>query len=202
MFWQFKKVNYDILVPKLEKSIFQLSEDEASQYFMWFMEQIPARVSYVSKVCAKELGISETRMDFSPESLVLLWKWFLRRAQTEPVIQAGDIHARNSASSVPINNRQLTLETEYILRDVGMYFGEVFRTNHPDIYWSYYTKPQRDFFVNHPLLKGFVDMSSGIPFEVVFEPIHMAHIQATKILRKTAKDTDLRDIYNIWSKKA
>lgn len=202
MHWKFKKVKYDILIPKLDKSIFQLSEEEASHYFRWFMEQVPTRVSYVAKVCANESGIPVERMDFSPESLVFLWKWFLRRARTEPTARTRNENAGKLTSSVLNNDRQLTLETEYILRDVGMYLGEVFRKNHSNIYWTYYTKPQRDFFVNHPLLKGFIDMTSGSPFEAVFEPIHMTHIQATKILRKTAKDTDLYDIYIIWAKKA
>lgn len=187
MFWRFKKRKYDILVPKLDKSIFQLNEAEAAAYFDWFMEMVPQRVAYVSKVCAAELRIPEERMDCSPESLVLLWKWFLRRANTEPDQSAG---------------RKLTLETEYILRDIGMYLGETFRKNHPNIYWTYYTKPSRDFFVNHPLLKGFIDMTSGKPFHACFEPIHMARIQAVKILKKEAAKTDLLHIYNIWAEKA
>ena len=73
--------------------------------------------------------------------------------------------------------------------------------NNPNIYWTYYTKPRRDFFVNHPLLKGFVDRTFDKPFEASFEPIHMAHVQAVKIMKKTAKETDLLNIYNIWVQK-
>ena len=203
MHWHYKKLNYDILVPKLEKSIFKLSEKEAAEYFAWFMERVPERVAYVSKVCASELRIPEEKMDCSPESLLLLWKWFHRRAKTEPVIRTREEkQSQKFPDSVWRNKRQLTLETEYILRDIGMYFGETFRKNHPSIYWTYYTKPRRDFFVNHPLLKGFVDTTSGKPFEVCFEPIHMAGVQSSKILCKTSKDTDLLNIYNIWAEKA
>ena len=99
------------------------------------------------------------------------------------------------------DKRQLTLETEYILRDVGMYLGETFRKNHSHIYWTYYTKPKRNLFVNHPLLKGFVDMTMGVPFHADFEPIHMAHVQASKILSKKSKNEDLINIYTIWSQK-
>ena len=38
MQWRYKKLNYDILVPKLGKSIFELNEQEAADYFTWFME--------------------------------------------------------------------------------------------------------------------------------------------------------------------
>ena len=82
MQWSYKKLNYDILVPKLGKSIFELNEQEAADYFTWFMEQVPGRVAYVSQICASELRISEEKMDCSPKSLLLLWKWFLRRAKS------------------------------------------------------------------------------------------------------------------------
>lgn len=204
MHWKFKKLNYDILIPKLGKSIFKLNEQEAASYFEWFMERVPERVAYVSKVCATELRISEEKMDCSPESLLLLWKWFRRRAKTEPVVYTEEEKeelSKKFPDSIRKNERQLTLETEYILRDIGMYLGETFRKNNPHIYWTYYTKPRRDFFVNHPLLKGFIDRSYGQIFEASFEPIHMAGVQAVKIMKKTSKDTDLLNIYNIWAKK-
>ena len=203
MRWCYKKLNYDILVPQLDKSIFQLNEKEAAAYFDWFAESIPKRVAYVSKICATELGIPEEKIDCSPESLLLLWKWFRRRAKTEPVkCTEEEKRSKKFPKNIWNNKRQLTLETEYILRDIGMYLGETFRKNNPNIYWTYYTKPRRDFFVNHPLLKGFVDMTSGKPFEASFEPIHMAGVQAVKIMKKTSKDGDLLNIYNIWAEKA
>lgn len=199
MHWRFGKLKYDILIPKLDKNIFQLNEPEAKEYFQWYMEQVPERVAYVSRVCAKELYIPEEKLDCSPDSLVLLWKWFRRRAKTERLPRTGE---EKSASEIPfVGNRQLTLETEYILRDIGMYLGETFRKNNPQIYWTYYTKPRRDFFVNHPLLKGFMDRSFGHPFEAAFEPIHFAGVQASKILNGTSTDNDLRSIYNIWVEK-
>ena len=200
MQWHFKKLNYDILVPKLDKSIFDLSEEETDIYFKWFMEQIPVRIEYISQVCARELRIPIEYLDCSPESLRLLWKWFLKRAKTEPAIPIKDMPPA-LVCSIPKKNRQLTLETEYIIRDIGTYLGETFRKNLPQIYWTYYTKPINSIFVNHPLLKGFVDVSPGAPPEIEFEPIHMAGIQARKILSNNANDTDLLNIYNIWAKK-
>ena len=203
MHWRFRKLTYDILIPKLDKNIFQLNEKETADYFAWFMERVPERVAYVSKVCAKELRIPEEKMDLSPESLVLLWKWFRKRAKTEPAVYSEqDKAGMKFPANIWNDEKQLTLETEYILRDIGMYFGETFRKNYPHIYWTYYTKPRRDFFVNHPLLKGFVDMTTGTPFEAVFEPIHMAGVQASKILKKASQDTDLLRIYKIWEEKA
>ena len=202
MNWHFRKLKYDILIPQLDKSIFKLTEEETAAYFEWFMEQVPLRVAYVSKVCAKELHIPVERMDCSPESLLLLWKWFRKRAKTERVILTEEEKKQPEyANGMLRNEHQLTLETEYILRDIGMYLGETFRKNHPQIYWTYYTKPKRSFFANHPLLKVFIDMTTGVPFHAEFEPIHMAGVQASKILSKKSKDNDLLNIYNIWAQK-
>lgn len=186
MHWFYRKLDYEVLPPKLSKTIFQLNEKEAADYFAWFMENVPERVAYVSKMCATELGVPLEKMVCTPESLILLWRWFRRRAKIEV---AGNCQ------------KQLTLETEYILRDIGMYLGETFRKNNPNIYWTYYTKPARDFFVNHPLLKGFVERSLGKRFEACFEPIHMAGVQAAKIIDKSSRDTDLFAIYNLWAQK-
>lgn len=167
------------------------------------MEQIPCRIAYISRFCADELGVPVSKMDRSPESLQLLWKWFRRRAKTEPIPRKERMERRQrSPRELWQNQRQLTAETEYILRDIGMYLGEVFRKNHPGIYWTYYTKPKRDFFVNHPLLKGFVDRSFGAPFDAVFEPIHMAHVQAAKILNGKSADNDLYNLYLWWAERA
>jgi hypothetical protein len=202
MHWYCKKLNYDILIPKLDKNIYELTEKEAALYFEWFMAMLPERVAYVSNICTMELGISADKLDCSPESLLLLWRWFLRRANTETVTYTEkNKDYKNFPSRIWKNERKLTLETEYILRDVGMYLGETFRNHNPNLYWTYYTQPRRDFFVNHPLLKGFVERAFGQPFEASFEPIHMAGVQAAKIMNKTAKEVDLFNLYNMWVQK-
>lgn len=201
MYWRYKKLTYDILIPKLGKNISQLNQEEAADYFAWYVEQIPSRVSYVSDICAKELRIPRENLDCTPESLLLIWKWFRLRAKTEPVIKAKGAPKDKSYPDIWSNKRQLTLETEYIIRDIGMYLGETLRKNVPNIYWTYYTTPRRDFFVNHPLLKGFIDTTTGNPFEAVFEPIHMTGVQAAKILSRRSCDADLYNIYNIWAEK-
>lgn len=202
MHWRRKKITYDILIPELGKSIFQLNKEEAGAYFRWYMEKVPERVSYVSRVCAKELHISVEKLDCSPESLLLLWKWFRRRARTEHVRPTKEEKQHKKwPNHVLTNTRQMSLETEYIIRDIGMYLGETFRKNMPQIYWTYYTKPKRDFFQNHPLLKGFIDRSFGHPCEVCFEPIHMTRVQASRLLDRTSKNADLFDLYHLWAEK-
>ena len=198
--WHPQEFTYDILIPKLDKSIFALTEEEAEAYFQWFMERVPERVAYVSKVCASELGISEDRLDCSPESLVLLWRWFIQRGKTETVPEPEDRQLKNTQKSAMARiERQLTLETEYIIRDIGMYFGETLRKNNPSLYWTYYTTPTTDFYQNHPLLMGFISRKGESVFKMPFEPIHMAHVQGVNLLDNSAKETDLLKVYNFWT---
>lgn len=199
--WKFCRLTYDILIPPLDKPVCKLNEEEAQRYFCWFLEKLPERVAYLSEVCGKELHIPKEKMDLSPESLVLLWRWFRRRAQTEALNPEEEINSRFTWNS-ETKQRKWTLETEYILRDVGMYFGAVFRHNYPNLYWSYDTQNKRDFFVNCPVLKGFVDRTGGYPWDAVLEPIHFAGVQASRILTNRSKEDDLLRIYEIWAEKA
>lgn len=189
--FSFLKTRYDYLIPPLAKSIFDLTPAEAEAYFTWYMEKLPERVAYISRICARELHIRRERMDCSPESLILLWKWFRRRVEKQP-------------GPTPQNPKQkvLTPETELLLQDVGMYLGETLCKNVPGIRWTFYTEPKNDFFCNQPLLTGFVDMTSGKPFQAVFQPVHMAGIQARKFLGRASGDRDLYNLYCLWAKKA
>ena len=190
MFFFHKKIPYDYLVLPLGKSIYDLSPEETQEYFDWYMQMLPERVAYVSQVCARELGVPADRMDCSPESLILLWKWFRRRAKKQP-------------GPTPGNPKQkvLTPETELLLLDADMYLGETLRKNVSGLSWSYYTEPKNDIFANHPLLTGFVDMTTGKPFHAVFEPIHMAGVQACKHLRWESSSYDLYNLYCLWAEK-
>lgn len=145
--------------------------------------------------------IPEEKLDCSPELLILLWKWFRRRAKTESAFYEKEDQNNKFTNDIWNNKRKLTLETEYIIRDIGMYLGETFVKNNPHIDWAYYTNKKRDFFLNHPLLKEFMDRTFGEPFEAYFEHIYMARIQALKILDRTSKTDDLFNLYVLWSQK-
>jgi len=164
-----------------------LNSDEAEDFFKWYIDKIPDRIRYLSEKCAGDLGINKDEISFSPESLIIVWKWFLNVADTE---------------KTELNGLQLDLQTEYIVRDIGMFLGEMFNTNYKCINWSFFKSPKTDFFVNKPLLIGFKDNSVSPPFDAVFEPIHMVRVQACKILNNQQADNDLLNLYLGWAKKS
>lgn len=209
MFWQRQTLKYNILIPPINKPIEEFTPSEAGSFFEWFNKQIPYRIEYLRECCAEYNKISKNRIDLSPESLVLIWKWFLEIAETErtPEHKLKNLAATYSEHTdffqeYLINQEkvQFSLQTEYILRDIGMYIGQVFVENNPTIYWGYYTTPKSDFFVNRPVLLGFVDNRFNPPFKTEFEPIHMVGVQAANIWDHTQKKEDLLNLYLTWNK--
>lgn len=184
--WQKKDLTYTICVPPISKPFESFNSAETKSYFDWYVNIIPDRIQYLTKVISDDLGTGNKFNILSPESLVQIWTWFLREAKIE-----------TTASDA----LHLDMQTEYIVRDIGMYVGEMFNSHYSCINWGYYEMPKTDFFVNRPLLIGFKDNSISPPFNMVFEPIHMIRVQACKLLSNRQKNDDLLKLYNKWAEK-
>lgn len=128
MYWHKKKIDYDILIPPINKQFKNFTKKEAESYFEWYKNQLNPRIEYLRKYSGVDL-------DYSVNSLVDIWGWFLKIAETEKAPKAKTEEIRNRLKSLPkeiiedvLNeqSRQFSLETEYIIRDIAMYFGEVY----------------------------------------------------------------------------
>lgn len=175
--------DYMVDVPPLSKPIEELTEEEAAEYNAWFITTIPKRVDYLKDICCESLRISTKKINYSPDSLFYVWKWF------------------NSAASFDYekqSERIFSLYSEYALRDIGIYLGQLFVVNFSNLTWGYYTTPRNDFFVNMPIIQGFIDNRFGKQFKPTFQPVHMVGVQAAKILNRKAKYRDLLDLYYYW----
>ena len=202
MFWR-KKKTYDVLLPPVVKSLDTLTPKEAHVYFDWFVSKIDERTVYLK-------NYTELQLDNSPESLVDLWAWFLRNAEIEatPIEQMEAFRKKLEEANIPMKEailkeraKQFTFETECMIRDIGMYWGEIFVKTHPSVYWGYYTKPKNDLFVNRPVLLGFPNEIKKKKKGVPFEPVHMAHIRACRLFDGKATKKDLLEIHNVWESK-
>ena len=184
--WQKKPLTYAICIPPLTLHYYEMNNEEAQAYYDWFMGILDQRIEYLSKFVAAKLNCEEKIFDLSPESLIPLWKWFLTIAEKEP-------------ATVGQNDFQLSLQTEYIIRDIGMYLGKTFIKNDTYLYWTLRKKPKSDFFYNQPVIDGFYRTLKDTP---VFEPIHMTRVQAVGIMDQTAKEDGLFRVYEKWEKSA
>ena len=115
--------DYDILLFSLRTDMSELTEAEAARYFQDFLAAIPQRSQYLMRHVTG--GSQSELLTYQPESLIPVWKWFLQKAELVRDEQSG--------------NRMLSLVTEYIIRDIGMYFGALWVTNHPGLSWGHYS---------------------------------------------------------------
>lgn len=201
------ELQYEVLPFPLNKPFCELSHEETESFFHWYLSHIQERVGYLSSSVAKSRLGFRKELDYSPDSLIVLWTWFLSVASVENVDKNArlgrddKIYCSKEAFSRYISNRsdkRLSEKSKYILNDIGMYLGQMFINNHPNIFWSYYEMPKGDFFVNKPVLAGFEDGGFNPPFKMFFEPIHMSSVQASKLLKGKESNDDLYILYRDW----
>ncbi|MBO4429419.1 MAG: hypothetical protein J5832_05645 [Clostridia bacterium] len=135
-------------------------------------------------------------LDFTPESLIPLWKWFGPRIYREEIpqewyeerIAKQPVWAREF-----IKKEDLSRETKKILDDIATYFGETMRRNHSDkLHWDYVKKPKSDVSFNRPVLIGFSNS--------VLDPRLISQTCCFRYLRTLGKD-ELYDACLIWQSK-
>lgn len=202
MYWQKKKLNYDILIPPITKPFEVFSLNEAEDYFNWFISNLDKRAFYLEKY-------SNARLDYSVDSLIEIWSWFLKVADIEKTPKEKLDEIKVQLKGKPknfINNiiqeqlEQFTLETEYVIRDVAMYFGEVIVRNNNSIYWGYHTDIKKDSFANRPLLMGFEDRDFNPPFQASFDPVFTVRGIACNLFDNSQNKNDLVGMYKKWQR--
>lgn len=206
MAFLFQRKTYQVLVPPITKRFSVMEPAEAEAFFQWFLSQKEERVAYLS-AHFPHVGY---RL-LSPHSLVPLWAWFLKQAKTERTPDAvTERHRAEVSQRSPELARdvfrtgqpRLTFETELLLWDIGIYLGETFIKNEPGLYWTHYGPEVReDIFLNKPVLAGFQSTEVDPPFDLYFEPVHMAGVQARKILSGNTDPSDLFRVYKNWATK-
>ncbi len=177
----------------------------AKEYFEWYMSQIPLRTVYLCNRVSRDLKIDTSLLDFSPESLNIIWEWYLKTAiikkrDTKETEKQKETELYRFVGESSINYEELSLNSLLIQRDIGMYLAEVFLSECKDLSWTYTHEPPskkiKDIFNNKPQLTGFLYNGE----EVMFEPIHMVGVQGANLLDNTYNVSDLYELYLKWSK--
>ena len=196
-------VKYDFIVPLFKVDHYFLTPKQVKENFAWFIAKMPERIEYLKNRCAQDLNISVKRLDLSPESLILIWKWYLQTAKIEktPADQVEEMEKQwgfLGKESKFLQYEQLTVASHMILWDIGMYLGEVFTTNYRDIItWNYFINPKSDINARRPILVGFYHKNpqTGNLFAMPFDPIVVILPVSHKIIDNVQKESDLFDLY-------
>jgi len=196
-----KDVPYDLLVPPHGIDYRSMTPAIAEEDFDWFLSVIPDRLAYFRRRCADDLGISVNELNFSPQSLLQVWNWFLNTARTEKTPKEQFETMQEMAKvfgETFVSKRVLTVATEFIVRDIAIYVGECYVQTYPSLHWSLKTKPKNDIAINQPVISGFCASNNGMTKELFFAPIHMVGVQASKLLSARADAADLYNVFCFW----
>lgn len=211
----FEKGYRPLVPPNFRKSNTDFSDAERSVYYKWFMENLAVRCEYLRRLVAEDAGIAIGSLNYSFESLLPLWQWFLSRARIlvkrnlPPYEYATKHGPENECKGERVSNKfsmRFDIKTEMMIRDIGMYVGMVFTKVYPEqIIWE--CQRERDVHANLPVLAGFEQKmdASGAPlkkaFHPKFEPIWMTGVQAAKLFEDNAKPDDLYNMCMQWLKR-
>lgn len=200
---------YIPLIIPVDKPFEELSKAEAKAYFDWFISHVDERSEYIKQKVSEGLNMPIGSLDFSIESLIFIWRWFLKIAELKriPKTVLNDIRKELKANGEPKefiedmvreHSVELSAFSRYVIRDIGMYVGKMFVTNFRTLRWDYHTDTKKDSFANMPQIFGFVDTTYNPPFEEQFEPIHYTEMQASNLFDNSQNESDLYNICMRW----
>lgn len=184
---------YTIIQPPFTLKFREMSKRELRDYFKWFLQSIPERISALADAVRETGGFQDWEPDYSPESLGPLGDWFSRQVETRPKT-AKELDEIHELCGYPIvgRERQLTNRTISIAIDVGMYFSQVLLHNHPSLKWELPLGSKNFADYGQPVLKG-----SG---HAVLNPVAIATVLAYGFADGTKSGKRLHDVYYIWER--
>ena len=198
-----RDVEYDLLVSPFGYDFYNMTPKQAGLYFKWFISIIPERMEYFRNRCASDLNIPVITLDYSPDSLIPVWRWFLKTARMEKtpkenlekMIEGAKIFGESF-----INWEQFTIATQFIMKDIAMYIGQSYVLNYPQLRWYYYTKPKNEINAKQPVIAGFYFKDQFTEGDATVNPMSIVDGAASGFYDKTQKETDIYSAYMQWVK--
>lgn len=194
MFGLFKKpFDYPLIEPPLKfKPFLEMSKEEADRHFHWFVHESPIRIRLLFDLI-KSTRASTKDLDYTPESLVPLWKATSRFMKKETYTRAERKAFYNSLPEqwrqIDFKTERLTTATRGLAIDIGFYIAEVFLRRYPPVKWILWRK--KDSVFNRPVLGG---------FKAPLVPAHAVGACAGKKADGNSDPSLLLNIYNVWAK--
>lgn len=191
------------VVPPFERPEFrEMNKKEAQKYFEWYMSALPDRLNILIDYFVKTGGGNEAELDYTPESLIKLWKWFIPHVE---VVEKSPDELDKELKDAPdllkdkisTNTHKLSVITLAIAMDIAQYYGELFVKNFEKVEWGFITKPKTHTNVNKPVLLGF---KAG-KYETQMDVMGILYVLATKVSEENSSSELLYDNYKFWSER-
>ena len=190
--------------PHISLNFTSFTKRQAKEYFAWYLSVLSERVEYLSQKCSKDLRVPLSSFDCSPESLILIWRWFIKKSKIEKTpreeLEKMTFYARIFGESY-INKEQYTVVSQFIMHDIGMYLGKTFIKNYPVLKWDYHTKPKNGHDTNQPVIYGFLVSFKEETYDWYVNPIDIVEGCANNYFTGKRSETDLYDGYKFWARR-
>ncbi|WP_339298305.1 hypothetical protein MKY92_27515 [Paenibacillus sp. FSL R5-0623] len=173
-----------------------MSRTEAKEYYEWFLSIIPRRIELLQEYV--ELSGSHVQLDFSQDSLISLWEWFIPRIEQkkmtiEEINEELDLVPDWMRPEVEQNVLKFSRDTEIQIIDIGIYFSSVLLHSSNKLKWVVINKPRNHVDVNQPLLAG-----TG---KIRLNPIRVVDVCTARALSDVGNINMLSDLYVWWKEK-
>lgn len=198
-------INYSMekVVPPFERPTFrEMNKKQAKQYFDWYMSVLPVRIGILMDFFEKNGGGTKDELDYTPESLIKLWKWFIQYVElVEKRLDELEKEINESPEwlneEIRKHTHRISTITLAIAMDIAMYYGEVFVKNHQNVKWGFITKPKNHLDVNKPVLLGF---KVG-KYDTQVDVMRIMHVLSQKVAGGNKAPESLYNNYKTWSGK-
>ncbi len=171
----------------------KLTDEEAQSFFQEYLRLRDHRLGLLKRTFQQTSGGKEEDLDFSPNSLVPLWRWAAKRLRRREYSEAELMHIKSLPDwfeQYHLANKPLSEETLILLNDIAYYLGEVLIHTLPNVYWQVCrTDIERYCDENQPVLTGFMDPVN---------PRGAVKTAALRTLEGTSPDQALLETYGRW----
>ena len=139
-------------------TFFELTPKRAKEYFLWFKNEIPNRITMLWEYMKEERPESQP-FDYSPESLIPLWDWYETKIKQIPQTRKEiEYNVSRYPKWMEENVRKITMkytdETLSLALDISIYLGETIIKNYPNLYWGHFVRPKNEFSAKRPVILG------------------------------------------------
>ena len=185
---------YTFFDPPHDRSVTSLTPHEARAYFVWFIKNIPNRLTELACAVRHNNG-DAIELDYSRDSLLGLGSWFGRHISTMKLTVGRVAELRATVPSWAaylVADWDLSNETASLCADVGIYLGRTLQRYHPELAWDYVRKPRRAADIHQPVLIGF-------RHRMYLNPVRIMSVIAYKAIDGIPAGEELTEAFDVWN---
>ena len=181
-------MDYPLMDPPDYKPYDDMTRVEAKKHLEWYVYQIPERLELLRNAFEATGGGAKEKLDYSVESLRILWQWFMPLITKEPkTTEELEKEAKLLPSGATRNLEKLSVGTLAIAMDIAIYLAEVFIRTCANVKWGLAKSRSKNYInYNRPVLLGFMVGK----YETEYNPKGALHVLTLKVAFDDDKNSD------------